>query len=188
LPLPDDFDVIAETPGVIIRPDEMAVILEHISAYNDTIIAVAAQYGARVFDVRPLYNQYMEEGVKYGAIDFTGEYLTGGIFGYDGIHQAAIGHADLAVHLIDFLNSEFGGSIPQVNMADIMCTDGCGDIESPVPLNASAIDLFSAEAGHQLMQILARKLIRPSLTPGVSADPGVQIYGRPRVRSGYRIP
>jgi lysophospholipase L1-like esterase len=188
LPLPDDLDIVARTPGVIIRPDEMQVILDHIGAYNEIIYAVADQFGARVFDVRPLYNQYLAEGVKYGGIDFTGDYLTGGIFGYDGIHQAAIGHADLAVHLIDFLNSEFGGSIPQVDVAEIMCAGGCGDIETPTPLGANAIDVFTAEARSQLMQILARKLVRPALTPGVSSDSGVRPQGGPKLWGGHRKP
>ncbi|MCP4896239.1 MAG: hypothetical protein GY906_04620 [bacterium] len=174
LPLPDDLNPATQDPGVIIRPDEFALIQEYISAYNGIIHDVASTFGAHVFDVRPLYNSYMDEGVTYGAINLTGDYLTGGIFSYDGLHQHAIGHGDLAVHLIDFLNETFGGEIPQVDMADIMGTASCMVCVEPALLTANAIDIFTEEARQSMLEILARKVRIQRRTPGIRSNPAPQ--------------
>lgn len=187
MPLPDDADFLAGTPGVIIRADEMALIQQYIRAYNDIIYDAAATYGARVFDVRPIYASYMTTGVTYGAITLTGSFLTGGIFSYDGLHQNEMGHGDLAVNLIDFLNDEFGGDIPQINMADVMHTSTCSPCGSMATLTASAIDVYTAEARRSMLKIMARKFVRDTPEPGASSSPGPRRRGpvrtQPRVNS-----
>ena len=61
-----------------------------------------------------------------------------------------IGQAIVAMELIDFINAEFGASIPQVNMDQVLCLGGCAD-QGP-PAGAPTKDfVFSPDAMHQLL-------------------------------------
>lgn len=152
-PLPDDLTVTATgiVPGVILRPDEIAAINDRVAAFNQIIEGTAAAFGIPVLDVPEMFRQVEEDGRwLLGGIELSADFLTGGIFSYDGVHPQNIGYAMMAVELIDLVNREFGASIPQVNMDDVLCTDGCADQGVPDVVPALKAD-FSPAAVQRLM-------------------------------------
>ena len=93
----------------------------------------------------------------YGGIELTADFLLGGIYSYDGIHTQNIGSALLADELIQFINAEYGDSIPRVNMAEVLFE---GDWQTGVmPAKANEV-IMSAESFDQLYKIFGPKIER----------------------------
>ena len=55
-------------------------------------------------------------GLDIGGISYSSAFLTGGIFGYDGVHPTPLGYAYVANLFIDAINATYGGDIPEVNL------------------------------------------------------------------------
>ena len=148
--LPDDLTMQGNAimPGVILRPDEVDAINSRVAAFNGVISAAASQFSLEVLDVNARFNEIAGgELWMLGGIAISADFLTGGIFSYDGVHPQNIGYALVAVDLIELLNEQMGADLPQVNMADILCSGGCGD--GDVPLTGKAD--FSFETVQRLM-------------------------------------
>jgi hypothetical protein len=151
-PLPEDLQIVGTEvyPGVVLRPEEVETISNRITAFNQVIRATAGALGAHVFDAGAVFRSISAEGAgPFGGIELSTDFLTGGIFSYDGIHPQNIGQAIVAMELIDFINAEFGADIPQVNMDQVLCLGGCAD-QGP-PAGAPSKDaILSYEALLQL--------------------------------------
>jgi len=179
-PLPDNLDMLTQQPGYVLRPGEVDAINDRIDAYNAIIADAGATYGYPVFDVNT-YFAYIVSGQNlplFGAVELTADFLLGGIFSYDGIHTQNIGSALVADELIQFINAEYGDSIPRVNMAQVLFE---GDWQSgAMPVKASEV-VMSPEAFDQLYKVLGPKLER---TPQVrrpaagSSDTGTSVVRR----------
>jgi hypothetical protein len=151
-----------------------------VAAYNDIIRATASQFGLPVFDAGAVFEQANSgEGFLYGALTFTGEFLTGGLTGYDGIYQQQMGHAFFAVELIDFLNQEFGGDLDQFNLAEIMFANPCA-VPVPMPVGKAEDVVFSVEAHRRMVDLFMPEL------KSLSSERPDQEEPAPRSRSGAR--
>lgn len=171
-PLPEDFDLATGQPGVVLRADEIAAIKAHVAAMNQVIRDTADAFGLAVFDAGAIIDRTtMGEGLTYGGVDVNGDFLTGGIFGYDGLHPQQLGHAILAAEFIEFLNDEFGAGIASLEMAEFLFSNPCA-IPIPVPTKADEV-VFSAEAGRRLLELAMPELKRtaPTRTPARRAAP-----------------
>jgi len=95
----------------------------------------------------------------FGGIELSNAFLTGGIFSYDGFHPQNVGQAVVAGALIDFINDEMGGSIPQLNMYEILME---GDWQSPSPFKCVICDpkeiVFTEDAFKQLYEMMLPEL------------------------------
>ncbi len=157
-PLPDNLDFLTGNPGYVLRPDEVATINDRIDAYNAIIGDVGALYGYPVFDVNAFFADLVSgrELPLFGGIELTADFLLGGIFSYDGLHPQNIGNALVANELVQFINAEFGDSIPQVNMAEVLFE---GDWQTPGISPAAAKDVvLSREAFEEVYKLFAPKL------------------------------
>jgi lysophospholipase L1-like esterase len=180
-PLPDNLDMLTGSPGYVLRPGETEAINDRIDAYNAIIADVAALYGYPVFDVNAYFADIVS-GINlplFGGVELTADFLLGGIFSYDGIHTQNIGSALVADELIQFINAEYGDSIPRVNMAEVLFE---GDWQDPGVLPEKASDIvMSPDAFEQLYKIFGPKLER---TPQVrrpaagSSDTGTSVVRR----------
>jgi lysophospholipase L1-like esterase len=121
LPLPEDIDINTGAYGVVLRPEEIAIINDRVNALNSIITSTAAAFGYSVLDVHDIFTRIVQgELPMFGTIELSADFLTGGIFSYDGVHPQNIGHGLVAMHLIDHINQTYGASIPQVNMYAVL--------------------------------------------------------------------
>jgi lysophospholipase L1-like esterase len=171
-PLPENINPATGEPGVILRADEIAVINERLATVNGIIAGVAGQFpNVHLFDTASLMREVVDDGYRtFGGIELSEDFLTGGIFSYDGFHPQNVGQAVVAGALIDFINDEFSADIPQLDMYSILTE---GDWQSPSPFKCGTCDpkevVLTEEAFMQLYRLVAPDLAslmdrRPSMT------------------------
>jgi len=110
LPLPDD---------VVLDPAETAAIRDRVHAFNQVIRDVCQQAGVPVLDVHALVDELATRGREVGGVTLTTALLTGGIFGYDGVHPTDLGYALLANEWISVIDAN-GGRLPMVDLAPFL--------------------------------------------------------------------
>jgi lysophospholipase L1-like esterase len=103
------------TDSVVLSAAEVASIKAHVAAYNAVIAEVAMENGAALVDANTALANIAANGLEIGGISFSSAFLTGGIFGYDGVHPTAFGYAYIANQFIDAINTEFAATIPPVD-------------------------------------------------------------------------
>jgi lysophospholipase L1-like esterase len=131
--------------GVILRASEIQLIRERTQALNGVIAAVAGQVGAKLLNVNSIFADIKEHGVIVGGVQLSADFLTGGIFSYDGIHPQNLGYAIVANDFIKVINAEFGANVPQVDLRPYLL----GTAASTSVQRAATI--FSREAFEQLV-------------------------------------
>ncbi|MEP0775630.1 MAG: hypothetical protein HRF46_14890 [Acidobacteriota bacterium] len=135
--------------GVILRAAEVAAIRVRTAELNAIIAAVAAQVGAKVFDANAFFAGVVRNGYSVGGIKLTPEFLTGGLFSYDGVHPQTLGYAIVANEMINTINREFGTKVPAVDLRPYLL----GARAATTVQAAGAV--FSLEAYRSLLQIFA---------------------------------
>jgi lysophospholipase L1-like esterase len=135
--------------AVVLSGAEIATITARIAAYNNIIRAEATRVGAAFVDTNAIFRELATNGINVGGITFTENFLTGGIFSYDGVHPNAFGYAYVANLFIDAINEQYGGEIPLVNLFPFMFgtsrSTAAVEISDAVTLTPSAIrNLFWA--------------------------------------------
>ncbi len=135
--------------GVILRAAEVAAIRVRTAELNSIIAAVAAQVGAKVFDVNSFFSSVVRNGYFVGGVKLTPEFLTGGVFSYDGVHPQTLGYAVVANEMIKTINREFGTKVPEVDLRPYLLT-----ARAATTVQASQA-VFSLEAYRSLLQIFA---------------------------------
>lgn len=125
LPLPEgSVDATGLHTGVILRAGEIAAIEARTADINGIITATAAQFNAKVIDVNAIFANIVAHGILVGGIQLGPAFLTGGIFGYDGVHPQRLGYAVLANEMIKVLNVAYGTKVPQVDLLPYLTGEG----------------------------------------------------------------
>jgi len=106
--------------SVVLSAAEVAAIQARVNAFNAIIAGLASQVGAALVDDHALLHQLESGFVPVGGIEFTGAFLTGGIFGYDGFHPTKIGYGFIANLFIEAINQKFGTKVPLVDLSKVM--------------------------------------------------------------------
>jgi lysophospholipase L1-like esterase len=145
-------------PGeVILDLSEVATIQERVRVNNAAIRELAQANGATLLDLAEIYARFVQEGRTVGGINLTEEFLTGGLFGYDGIHPTELGYAILANEWIAALATAGAATLPPVDLApfiglaDAAGTTGIGASSTGRPRGPRAE--FTAEAYEQLLRL-----------------------------------
>lgn len=164
-PLPDDLTIDpgtgAVTPGVILRPDEVATISARVAAFNDVIDATADAFGLPVLDINRIFNDIADGDLWIlGGIEISADFLLGGIFSYDGVHPQSIGYALVATELIDRVNRFYGAAIPQPDITSIVCgSPNCAGGGPPDVIPASLKNAtFTEELTRRLLEVFPPRL------------------------------
>jgi len=171
-PLPENLDLITGNPGVILREGELDLISQQAAAFNQIIAGTAAAFpNVHLVSVNPTL-EALNNGTyrTFGGIELTTQLLVGGIFSYDGVHPQNVGYAVVAYELIEFLNSNLGAGLPQLNMYEILME---GDWQSPSPFKCGTCDpkdaILTREGFLQLYQIflpdMANRMRQQQLQP-----------------------
>jgi hypothetical protein len=100
----------------VLTPEEQEAVQTAVTAYNQTIAALAQQYNLALVDAFTFYQTVEENGVPLpdGSV-VTDAYATGGGFSLDGIHPSPRGSALLANQFIAAIEAKFGALLPKVN-------------------------------------------------------------------------
>ncbi|AHM58691.1 hypothetical protein D770_02095 [Flammeovirgaceae bacterium 311] len=122
---------------MLIPQEQVAIVTAH-ATYSAVIAGIAAATpGVEMFDVQPLFAnlaglsaeqaamlaltpaaQQAADGVLgmvYEGVRIAPDFSPSGFFSTDGIHPNPRGHAIIANELIDFINSSYGSTIPNLN-------------------------------------------------------------------------
>ena len=115
-PLPDNGDAATGMPGLL-YPSEVALLKTRIAEYNAQIQTLATGAGYKIFDTAAIIAGITSTGREWGGMAINGKYLQGGFFSYDGVHPTQLGYAIVANDLVNFVNANYGSSVPQVDMS-----------------------------------------------------------------------
>ena len=145
-PLPDGYlslDTSSGTPkvkvnaGVVLYPDEVALAKSRTADFNGIIQALGTAAGYKYFDTSAYFAEVKANGRDFGGMIVTTSFLSGGFFGYDGVHPTSTGYAITANDLISFINANYGTSIPAVNLAPFLFNGNAQAGGYPVGLSFS---------------------------------------------------
>ena len=103
-------------PGLL-YPSEVSLLKTRGGEYNAQIASLAQGAGYKVFDTAALLADIAVHGRDFAGITLTSSYLSGGVFSYDGVHPSATGYAIVADALVQFVNANYGTSLPRVDMS-----------------------------------------------------------------------
>jgi lysophospholipase L1-like esterase len=139
LPL-DDSDVLSAS--------EVATISARVAALNGIIAQAASDFGAALVDINGFFNDIVADGYPVGAgIVLTTDFLTGGVFSYDGVHPTPVAYAVVANLFIDAINDRFGDSIPPVDLIPfVFGPDGSAGATVPLPGLGATPPVFAASS------------------------------------------
>lgn len=115
-PLPDNANPQLGIPGVVLYPDEVALLKTRAAQFNDQIRAIAGAAGYKVFETSAFFSSLRSQGRDFAGINVNAAFLSGGLISYDGVHPTALGYAVWADEMAQFINASYGTSIPRVNM------------------------------------------------------------------------
>jgi hypothetical protein len=131
LPLPHGhIDGTGPHAGVVLYPDEVALLLQRTAEYNSVIASSAS--GATLVDSNARFNEIKAEGFEIGGITLTTKFVTGGIFSYDGVHPSTIGYTIVADEFIKAMNAQGTVTYARPNFSDVLFTPN-------VPATGSAV-------------------------------------------------
>ncbi|AWX45190.1 hypothetical protein HME9304_02202 [Flagellimonas maritima] len=103
----------------VLTPEEQANIETALTAYNQTITALATQYDLALVDVNSLLSELRENGIPLAdGSTVTATFATGGGFSLDGVHPSPRGYAIIANAFVAAINAKYGSNLPGVNPLD----------------------------------------------------------------------
>jgi lysophospholipase L1-like esterase len=162
----------------VLSAAEAATIQDRINHYNATIAAVANERGAALIDINAALHELATTGVPVGGITYTSAFLTGGIFGYDGVHPNAFGYAYVANLFIEAINDKFGGDVPLVNLLPFVF----GTQSTTATLTASAGKAAGPLTGFVFTDAARRNLLLSLGVPQWIVDGQAAPGGKPHRR------
>jgi lysophospholipase L1-like esterase len=124
-------------PTVVLTPNETAMIADYIGSYNASIADLAAVRGVPVVDTFTLIAGWADHGEEFAGIELNGDFLSGGLAGYDGFHPTPIAQALLANAFIETINAAYGRHIRLVGLYPFLSGDATAA--------AGAVDLQTME-------------------------------------------
>jgi hypothetical protein len=116
------FGISAKNPfpnNLVLDIKEQEIIENVISSYNATISAVLAKYGYYLVDINQFFNEVSLNGYISNGIEFSTEFISGGLFSLDGVHPSSQGYAVVANEFIKSINDNLSADIPLINVATV---------------------------------------------------------------------
>ncbi len=143
--------------NVLLDAGEVAIIRDYVASNNAAIREIAGAAGIPVLDVNGILNALEANGREIAGVRLTTDFLTGGVFSYDGVHPTDLGYAVLANEWISLINQN-GGSLPPVNLTSFLglasrsgLTGSGASLQGLEP--AGPLPEFSQEAWDQLRAV-----------------------------------
>jgi hypothetical protein len=102
---------------MVLTPAEITNLETATHDYNSAIASEATTRRWAVLDLYSLFKQTAANGVTVGGQHYTTAFVSGGIFGLDGVHPSDLGYGIITNAMIDAVNAKYGASIPHVDLA-----------------------------------------------------------------------
>ncbi|MCK4358371.1 MAG: SGNH/GDSL hydrolase family protein [Candidatus Cloacimonetes bacterium] len=105
--------------ALVLDEDEIATIVDVTNSYNNTISDLATANDFVLVDIYTFFNEIAASVYSADGLDFTTEYIKGGLFSLDGVHPTSRGYAIVANKFIETINAEFDAEIPYIYIPTI---------------------------------------------------------------------
>lgn len=152
-------------PGdLILDTGEQGQVGLRVEAFNEIIAEIAAEQRAALYDFASFLSDANDNGVVIGGVEYTTEFVYGGLVSFDGFHPNPLVSAMNANGFIRAINRTYGANIPLVDLTDWLWGDS-GNVGPP-----QGIPTISVESAAQIRQSLMLPVIDPARVDGV--DPG----------------
>lgn len=99
-----------------LNPEELTLIYDAVSGYNNVINSVAGELDFGVADINSILSIAATSGIQISGEILTTSYISGGIFSYDGIHPSSKGYGIIANKFISVINARHGSNIRLVDI------------------------------------------------------------------------
>ena len=166
---------------VVLNASEAANVRARVNQYNAVISAVANERGAALVDANAVLTKAATQGINVGGITYTSAFLSGGIFGYDGVHPTRFGYAYIANLFIDAINAKFGNTVEEVNLFPFVFGSSTAASSAQAAFNESEIGppfVFTHEAKRSLLLSLGVPEAYIDSTPAPAPHPRRPGHGR----------
>ncbi|QDA59844.1 SGNH/GDSL hydrolase family protein [Hymenobacter jejuensis] len=109
-------DVKNPIPSTLVLDDaEQKLVATATTAFNSAITAKATAKGLAIFDANGFFSRVATGGFVTNGVNNTASFISGNLFGLDGVHPTPRGYAVLANEMIRVINQQYGASIPSVD-------------------------------------------------------------------------
>lgn len=132
---------------VILDAGEVAIIKDFVDANNQAIRDICGAANIPLLDVNGILKQVQRKERHIAGVTLTAEFLTGGVFSYDGVHPTELGYAVIANDWIDLINKN-GGTLAPVDLGPFL-----GLTSARTSAASEGLPVFSREAYEQLLDV-----------------------------------
>ena len=113
--------------------------------YNAAIQSEAAARGYALLDLFGIVNGFVASGFHFAGVTYSTKYLTGGLYGVDGIHPTDLFHGLICNTMIDLVRARYGSNIPTLDLSRTLTSTSSSlthsRAEGPDAFRAAAIPL-----------------------------------------------
>lgn len=103
-------------PSAFVLDDvEQGLTATATNAFNSALIAAANARNLAVFDANLFFKSVAANGIATNAVNNTASYLSGNLFGLDGVHPTPRGYSVIANEMLKAINAKYGSSFQGVN-------------------------------------------------------------------------
>jgi len=103
-------------PSAFVLDDvEQGLTVSATNAFNAALISAANARGLAVFDANVFFRSVSTNGIQTNGVNNTAGYLSGNLFGLDGVHPTPRGYAVIANEMLKVINAKYGSSFTGVN-------------------------------------------------------------------------
>jgi len=101
--------------SLILRASEVSATRAVVAQLNAVVDSVSTRPFATKVDLAGLLATIATTGVSIGGVNYTNDFVTGGLFSLDGVHPNDLGYALMANTMIESINAKFGCFVPPVD-------------------------------------------------------------------------
>jgi lysophospholipase L1-like esterase len=100
---------------LVLDATEQASVAAATTAFNSSLQAAAAAKGLAFFDANTYFRGVASSSTITNGVNNTASYITGNLFGLDGVHPTPRGYALIANEIIKVINRTYGSSVQPVS-------------------------------------------------------------------------
>ena len=100
---------------LVLDPTEQTAVATATTAFNAALVAAANARNLAVFDAYTFFRSVAAGGYVVNAANNSAGYLSGYLFGLDGVHPTPRGYAVVANEMLKVINAKYGSSFQGVN-------------------------------------------------------------------------